>query len=81
MNSADHHFILNLLIVILDSEANFWKNLETIVSSKYDFDDTEMLISVLQDELEEKLKKCSLDELERLAASVKSPTPQTTLSM
>lgn len=81
LRPSDRLLLLTLLIALVDPEANFWKNLETCVSSKYDFDDTEMLISELQEMLEEKMKECSLDELERLAASIKPRAAQPTLSL
>ena len=60
--------------MFLDPEASFWKNLEVYASSKYEPDDAEILIDVLQDSLDEKIEELSLDELERLAASIKAYT-------
>lgn len=65
----------------VDAEAGFWKNLETYLGSKYDPDDCDLFIDLLQDKLEEKMKKLSLNELERLAARIKKPAPQTTLTL
>jgi hypothetical protein len=58
---------LNFFLIKLDPAASFWKNLESYALSSYDNDDTDFLIQVLQDELDSKMQRMSLDDLERLA--------------
>jgi len=55
-----------------DPSASFWKNLETFAGTYYDVDDVEYFIQLLQDALDEKFDDMSLDDLERLAASIPS---------